>query len=64
MTTGLTFRALEEEALRFLTARGANQLYLEFAYQHGARNRPALMYENGEAITIDEAKRQGFKSKD
>ena len=64
MTVGLTFRTLEEEHLRFLTARGANQLHLgEEAYANEARNRPILLAHDGDTITMGEAKVQGFKGK-
>ena len=64
MTVGLTFRTLEEEHLRFLTERGANQIHLgERTYDNKARNRPILLQSDGDTITMGEAKVQGFKGK-
>ena len=64
MTVGLTFRTLEEEHLRFLTARGANQLHLgDKAYANKACNRSILLQSDGGTMTMGEAKVQGFMGK-
>mgnify|MGYP004294808473 CR=1 FL=1 len=61
---GYTGRKLEDEDLRFLTTRGAER-YDEsgdFLDYDGSRNRPVLVWQNGNTITQVQATRiLGFK---
>ena len=61
MYLGTTRRELNIEDLRFVTARGANQLH-RLHPKKGARNRPVLRWANGSAITMKEARQLGFAS--
>ena len=60
---GLTFRTLQLEGLRWLTERGANQMHLDLTEKQTARNRPVLIDQNNETITMGNARERGFKSK-
>jgi hypothetical protein len=51
---GTTRRDLAAEALRFLTARGSNQLLLKNPHK-GRRNRPVLRWTDGNAIKMKQA---------
>ena len=66
MYFGQTRRSLADEGLRFLTERGANQLHLGNASRgrrKTARNRPVLQWQNGNHITMNEAREiLGFQS--
>jgi hypothetical protein len=55
---GYTKRLLHTEDLRFMTARGANQMHLSKGLATGSsssrRNRPVLTWENGDSITMSQ----------
>jgi len=57
---GLTKRTLKEEAFRFLTARGANQLRL--GHWTGVRNRPVLRTLDGNVMRKADVEEAGFTS--
>jgi hypothetical protein len=64
---GYTKRLLRFEDLRWLTARGANQMHLSKGLATGSsssrRNRPVLTWKNGDNITESQARgRLGFTS--
>ena len=64
---GYTKRFLHLEDLRWLTARGANQMHLSKGLATGSsssrRNRPVLTWEDGDNITMTQARDDlGFKS--
>ena len=64
---GYTKRLLHLEDLRWLTARGANQMHLSKGLATGSsssrRNRPVLTWEDGDNITMTQARDDlGFKS--